>query len=179
MQKGERMNIESQIRTIPDYPVPGVMFRDITTLLKCSKAFHETISLLAERYQHSNVEKIVGIESRGFIFGASLADRLKTGFVPIRKKGKLPYETVSQEYSLEYGTDTIEVHTDAVGPGEKILIIDDLIATGGTALAAYELMKKMKAMVLSCCFIVDLPGLGGRKRLEAEGIDVFSLCSFA
>lgn len=176
--EGEHLNIESMIRIVPDYPIPGVMFRDITTLLKSPAAFQQTISLLAGYYQNANIKKIVGIESRGFIFGAALADRLQTGFVPVRKKGKLPYQTLSEEYSLEYGVDTIEVHTDAVDPGETVLIVDDLIATGGTALAACNLMKKMQAKLLGCCFIVELPDLRGRKCLEAEGIDVLSLCSF-
>ncbi len=173
------MNIESMIRVIPDYPKPGIHFRDITTLLKDPRAYHQTISLLASHYEGLNIQKIIGIESRGFIFGASLADRLKTGFVPIRKKGKLPHKTFSQEYSLEYGTDTIEVHADAVEPGENVLIIDDLIATGGTALASYKLMKQLGANLIGFCCIIDLPDLGGSKLLKLEGIDVFTLCSIA
>ncbi len=173
------MNIESFIRSIPDYPIPGVMFRDITTLLKNPEAFHQTMTLLSEHYQAFGIEKVIGIESRGFIFGASLADRLNAGFVPIRKKGKLPYKTLSQEYSLEYGLDTIEIHVDAVEPGERVLIVDDLIATGGTALAACKLMKKMQVALLGCCFIIELPDLGGRARLLSEGVDVFSLSSFS
>jgi adenine phosphoribosyltransferase len=172
------MNIEASIREIPDYPIPGVLFRDITTLLKDANAFRMTIQKLADHYRDKNLDKIIGIESRGFIFGASLAQELGIGFVPIRKKGKLPFTTISQEYALEYGNDAIEIHIDAIKPGEKVIIIDDLIATGGTAFAACELLKKLDANLLGCGFVIDLPHLGGRQRLEDNGCAVFSVCSF-
>ena len=172
------MSIEASIREIPDYPIPGVLFRDITTLLKDANAFRLTIQKFADQYRNQDVDKIVGIESRGFIFGASLAQELGKGFVPIRKKGKLPSETISQEYALEYGNDSIEIHVDAIKPGEKVVIIDDLIATGGTAYAACELLKKLDANLLGCGFVIDLPHLGGRQRLEEHGCSVFSVCSF-
>jgi adenine phosphoribosyltransferase len=172
-------SIVSSIRVIPDYPIPGVLFRDITTLLKDPMAFKQTIDALVANFAHKGVDKVAGIESRGFIFGASVAERLGVGFVPVRKKGKLPCQTVSQSYALEYGVDTIEIHADAFMPGEKVLIIDDLIATGGTALAACQLVEKMQAQVLGCGFVIDLVDLGGQKKLTDAGFPVFALCSFA
>lgn len=172
------MPIKSRIRTIPHYPEPGVMFRDITTLLKDPVGFRITVQELANRYAAMKIDKVAGIESRGFILGAPLAYLLGLGFVPIRKKGKLPAETIGHDYALEYGTDRIEMHVDAVSKGERILLVDDLIATGGTAEAAVKLIEKMGAVIVECCFVVDLPDLGGRQRLEKHGHKVHSLCEF-
>lgn len=166
------------IRTIPDYPKPGIQFRDITTLLRDRRAFKLTIETLCERWQDAAVDKVVGIEARGFILGGAVAHHLGAGFVPIRKRGKLPHETVRVAYSLEYGVDEMEMHKDAVRAGEKVLLIDDLIATGGTATAAAQLLKSAGANVLAACFVIDLPGLGGAARLRAAGIDVEALLAF-
>ena len=173
-----RMSIKSLIRTVPHYPKPGIMFRDITTLLKDPVGFKNVIQELASRYRLMRVDKIVAIESRGFIFGAALAFELGVGFVPIRKKGKLPAETIGQDYALEYGIDRIEIHVDALAEDEKVILMDDLIATGGTASAAVSLIKSMGVNILECCFIIDLPELGGRTRLETQGQGVFALCEF-
>ncbi len=172
------MAIKSKIRTVPHYPKQGIMFRDITTLLKDPAGFHATVDELAQRYKDTKIDKIAGIESRGFILGAPLAYALGKGFVPIRKKGKLPAETIGHDYELEYGTDRIEIHTDAVAQGEKVLLVDDLIATGGTAEAACKLIEKMGGEIVECCFIIDLPDIGGRARLEQHGHKVFALCEF-
>ena len=172
------MDFASLIRTIPDYPKPGIQFRDITTLLKDAAGFHAAIDALAQRYRDRQISRIVGIESRGFMFAAPLAYALKLGFVPIRKQGKLPGEAMGHDYELEYGTDRIEIHHDAIARGERILIVDDLLATGGTAEAAATLVKKMGGEVVECAFLVDLPDIGGRKRLEAAGLPVFALCEF-
>lgn len=173
------MPIRSLIRTIPDYPKPGIQFRDITTLLRDANGLRLTIDGLVERYRSKGIQKVAGIESRGFIVGAALAHQLGAGFVPLRKKGKLPAETISQEYQLEYGTDQIELHVDAITKGERVLLVDDLIATGGTAEAAAKLIKKLGGEIVETAFVVDLPDLGGRKRLEAHGYGVFALCEFA
>ncbi len=172
------MQIKSHIRTIPHYPKQGVMFRDITTLLKDPVGLRTAVDELVKRYTDVKIDKIVGIEARGFIFGAQLAYALGKGFVPIRKKGKLPAETISHNYALEYGTDCIEIHTDAIGNGEEVLLVDDLIATGGTAEAACQLIEKVAGRVVECCFIIDLPDIGGRARLENLGQKVFALCEF-
>ena len=172
------MPIKSRIRTVPHYPKQGIMFRDITTLLKDPVGFRITIHELANRYTGMKIDKVAGIESRGFILGAPLAYILGVGFVPIRKKGKLPAETVGHDYELEYGVDRIEIHTDAISRGERVLLVDDLIATGGTAEAAVKLLRSMGAELIECCFMVDLPDIGGRKRLEEQGQNVFSLCEF-
>jgi adenine phosphoribosyltransferase len=172
------MPIKSRIRTVPHYPKQGVMFRDITTLLKDPVGFRVTINELVNRYTGVKLDKVAGIESRGFIIGAALAFQLGVGFVPIRKKGKLPAETVGHDYALEYGTDRIEMHVDAVTKGEKVLLVDDLIATGGTAEAAVKLIESVGGNIHECCFVIDLPDLGGRKRLEKHGQKVFSLCEF-
>jgi len=172
------MPIKSRIRTVPNYPKQGVMFRDITTLLKDSVGFRTTINELANRYAGVKIDRVAGIEARGFIVGAALAYHLGAGFVPIRKKGKLPAETVGQDYELEYGTDRIEMHVDAVSPGERVLLVDDLIATGGTAGAACKLIESMGGKIVECCFVIDLPDLGGRARLEKRGHNVFALCEF-
>ena len=172
------MSIKSKIRTIENYPIKGVMFRDITTLLKDPEGLRDSINKLVDRYKDLNIDKIAAIESRGFIIGAPLAYLLNVGLVLIRKPGKLPAETIDQDYKLEYGTDRIEVHVDAIEKGEKVLIVDDLIATGGTAEAAVRLVQKMKGNIVECCFIIDLPDIGGRARLEDLGQKVFTLCEF-
>jgi adenine phosphoribosyltransferase len=173
------MDIKALIRTIPDYPKPGVMFRDITTLLKDPAGFRLTIGELAGRYRGRCIDKVAGIESRGFIVGAPLAHQLGAGFVPLRKRGKLPAETVGHDYVLEYGVDRIEMHVDAIAAGEEVLLVDDLIATGGTAEAAVRLIESAGARVVECCFVIALPDLGGRKRLEGLGHPVFALVEFA
>ena len=154
------------------------MYRDITTLLKDSVSFRATINELVKRYTGAKIDVVAAVEARGFIIGAALAFQLGVGFVPIRKKGKLPAETVGQDYELEYGTDRIEMHVDAVSKGDYVLLVDDLIATGGTAEAACKLVENMGGTITECCFVVDLPDLGGRKRLEENGQKVFSLCEF-
>jgi len=172
------MPIKSRIRTVPHYPKQGIMFRDITTLLKDPVGLRSTVDDLVRRYKDVTIDKIAGIESRGFIIGAPLAYALGKGFIPIRKKGKLPAETIGHDYELEYGTDRIEIHTDAIQKGEKVLLVDDLIATGGTAEAACKLIEKMGGKIVECCFIIDLPDIGGRARLEKHGHQVFALCEF-
>lgn len=172
------MDIKSLIRTIPDFPKPGVMFRDITTLLKHTEGFRSTIDQLVGKYRGVKIDKVVGIESRGFIIGAALAYHLKAGFIPIRKKGKLPGENFGHDYELEYGTDRLEIHTDAIQTGERVLLVDDLIATGGTAEAAAKLIGKTGGQIVGCAFVIDLPDLGGRKRLEKLGYGVVALCEF-
>lgn len=173
------MPIKSRIRTVPNYPKPGVMFRDITTLLKDPIGLHMTIDELARRYSAMQIDKVAGIEARGFTIGAPLAYALSKGFVPIRKTGKLPAATAGQDYELEYGTDRIEMHVDAIERGERVLLVDDLIATGGTAAAACQLIDRVGGTVVECCFVIDLPDLGGRVRLEKQGHAVFTLCAFA
>ena len=168
----------SSIRTIPDYPKPGVQFRDITTLMGNARAFRRAVDELVHPYAGSKIDKIAGIEARGFILGGAIAHQLSAGFVPIRKKGKLPHETVRIAYSLEYGVDEMEVHRDAVAPGDKVILVDDLIATGGTAEAASKLLKQLGADIVAACFVIDLPDLGGRAKLESLGIDVRTLISF-
>ena len=172
------MPIKSRIRTVPHYPKQGVMFRDITTLLKDPVGLRVTINELVNHYSTVKIDKVAGIEARGFIIGAALAFQLGVGFVPIRKKGKLPAQTIGHDYALEYGTDRIEMHVDAVVNGERVLLVDDLIATGGTAEAAVKLIESMNGKVVECCFVIDLPDLGGRKRLENMGHKVFALCEF-
>jgi adenine phosphoribosyltransferase len=172
------MTIKSRIRTIPHYPKQGIMFRDITTLLKDPVGFRLAINDLVSRYTHAKIDKVVGIESRGFIIGAALAYQLGKGFVPIRKKGKLPAQTVGHDYDLEYGSDRVEIHVDAIEKGEKVLLVDDLIATGGTAEAAAALIEEVGGEIVECCFVIDLPDIGGRKRLESKGYKVFALCEF-
>jgi len=174
------MPIKSKIRTVPNYPKKGIMFRDITTLIKDPVGLRLVIDNLTQRYSNVKYDfnTVVGIESRGFIIGSALAYTLEKGFIPIRKKGKLPAEVVSQEYALEYGTDRIEIHKDALEKGERVLLVDDLLATGGTALAAAALIEKLGAVVVEMAFIVDLPDVGGKKKLMDKGYKVFALTEF-
>jgi adenine phosphoribosyltransferase len=172
------MSIKDKIRTIPDFPQKGIMFRDITTLLKDAEGFKEVVDALYERYKDIPINTVAGIEARGFILGAALAYALGLGFVPVRKKGKLPGETETYEYELEYGTDSIEVHRDAITSGDNILLVDDLLATGGTCLAAAKLIEKLGGCIHEVAFIVDLPDVGGRQRLHDAGYEYFYLCEF-
>jgi adenine phosphoribosyltransferase len=162
--------VKQKIRSFPNWPKKGIIFRDITTLLKDREGFSRMLNILVDRYSGRDIDIVAGIESRGFIIGGALAHRLGLGFVPIRKPGKLPGETVSQEYSLEYGTDKIEVHVDAIQPGQKVLLVDDLIATGGTAKAACDLIEKIGGEIAECAFIVDLPDLKGKDKLHPRNI---------
>jgi adenine phosphoribosyltransferase len=171
------VNFKSLIRTIPDFPKPGIMFRDITPLLASGTGFRHVVALLAERYA-GKVDKVVGIEARGFIFGAAMAHQLQAGFVPIRKPGKLPGESIGHDYELEYGTNRIEMHVDGLAKGERVVIVDDLLATGGTALAAAALVEKSGGPIVECAFVIELADLPGRTRLEDRGARVHALCSF-
>jgi adenine phosphoribosyltransferase len=170
--------IEKLIRTIPDYPKPGILFRDITTLLGDSQGLRAAVDRLAAPYLAAGIDKVAGIEARGFILGGAVALALDAGFVPVRKKGKLPWETIGQDYALEYGTDRVEMHTDAVARGEKVLVVDDLIATGGTVEATIRVIEQAGGAVVACAFVIDLPDLGGRRRIEALGHEVSALCAF-
>jgi adenine phosphoribosyltransferase len=169
----------NSIRTIADYPKAGILFRDITTMLGDARAFRRAVDELVHPYAGQRIDKIAGIEARGFILGGAIAHQLSAGFVPIRKKGKLPHDTVRIAYSLEYGVDEMEMHRDAIVPDEKVILVDDLIATGGTAEAATKLLQQMGANVVAACFVIDLPDLGGRKRIEALGVPVRTLVEFA
>jgi adenine phosphoribosyltransferase len=171
--------IRAAIRTIPDYPKPGIMFRDITTLLGDAQVYHDTVELLVGPWRTQKVDRVAGIEARGFILGGVIAHELSAGFVPIRKRGKLPHTTVRVAYSLEYGLDEMEMHRDAVSSGERIILVDDLIATGGTAEAAVKLLRSLGAHILAACFVIDLPDLGGSKRLAALEVPVRSLVAFS
>ena len=172
------MPIKSLIRTIPDFPRPGIQFRDITTLLADPTGFARAIGDLAERYRGHEIDLVAGIEARGFIIGAALALALGKGFVPVRKAAKLPGTTLGLDYKLEYGSDRVEIHSDAVPPGARVLLVDDLVATGGTAEAASLLVAAAGGRVVECAFVIDLPDLGGRRRLEAQGLPVHALCAF-
>lgn len=171
-------HIKEKIRTIPNWPKPGIMFRDVTSLLRDAEGFKATLDAFEARYKNSGVQAIAGIEARGFILGAAIADRLGVGFIPIRKKGKLPGKTISQDYALEYGTDTIEIHVEDVERGLNILLVDDLLATGGTALGAAALLEQCGAQVHEACFVINLPDLGGAKKLNEQGIKSFWLVEF-
>jgi len=173
-----RDKIRSLIRTIPDFPKPGIQFRDITTLLKDAEGLRLTIDAFAARCHGKSIDVVAGIESRGFIVGAPLALKLGVGFIPIRKPGKLPADKVGVDYQLEYGSDRVELHADAIAAGQNVLLIDDLVATGGTALAAATLIEKVGGHIVECLFVIDLPDLGGRKRLESRGYRTFVLCEF-
>ena len=178
MKSSLEETLHAAIRTIPDYPKPGVMFRDITTLLGDARAFRRAIDELVHPYAGTKIDKIAGIEARGFILGGAIAHQLSAGFIPIRKKGKLPHETVRVAYSLEYGLDEMEMHRDAVKAGEEVILVDDLIATGGTAEGAVRLLRQMGADIVAACFIIDLPDLGGRAKLEALEVPVRTLIAF-
>lgn len=172
------MNIADAIRTIPDYPKPGIMFRDITTLLGSARAFRTVVDQLVQPYAGVRIDKVAAIEARGFILGGAVAHQLSVGFVPVRKKGKLPSRTIEQDYELEYGSAVMEVHTDAFGPGEQVLVIDDLIATGGTAFAAVKLIERLGATPIGASFVIDLPDLGGSRKLQDHGVKVNGLIAF-
>ena len=168
--------IKSVVKTVPDYPKPGILFRDVTSVLEDHKAFSSCISLLLEKYQGMGFNKVAGTEARGFLFGAPLAIEMGIGFVPVRKPNKLPREVVSECYELEYGTDTLEIHKDAIQPGDKVLLIDDLLATGGTIAASAKLIRRLGGEVEHAGFIINLPDLGGREKLDQIGVESFSLC---
>ncbi len=170
--------IRSKIREIPDWPKPGILFRDITTLWNDAEGFRLSIDAFADYYAALEFDCIVGIESRGFIIVAALADRMNKGFIPVRKKGKLPHHVERYEYQLEYGTDCVEVHKDAIKPGQKVILMDDLMATGGTMNASIILLQKIGAVVASCGVIVDLPDLGGSDRIRKNGIEVHSIVNY-
>ncbi|MDA3787747.1 MAG: adenine phosphoribosyltransferase [Desulfobacula sp.] len=170
------MDLKETIRSIPDWPIKGVIFRDLTTLMQNPQAFKESCDILYDRYKDMDIDKIVGIDARGFVFGAVLAYKLGIGFIPVRKKGKLPWKTSQETYSLEYGEDTLEIHEDAVEKGEKVIIVDDLIATGGTVGATVKLVNKLGADIIECAFIVELPDLKGRDKIQ--DCKVFSITKF-
>ncbi len=172
------MPYKSLVRTIPDYPEKGVMFRDITTLLMDPAGFRKAVDELVQPYAGRRIDKVAGIEARGFILGGAVAHQLSTGFVPMRKKGKLPWRTIGRDYQLEYGVDRLEIHTDAIARGDQVLVIDDLIATGGTAEAAIRLVEAAGGAVVGCSFVIELPDLGGRGRLKALGHSISALCAF-
>ena len=178
MEESLIQELRDAIRAIPHYPKPGIMFRDISTLLQHARAFRRSVDALVHPYVGVGIDQVAGIEARGFILGGAIAHQLTSGFVPIRKKGKLPGEKVSIAYSLEYGVDEMEMHRDAVQPGDKVLLIDDLIATGGTLLAAAKLFASIGGVVTGVAAVIDLPELGGSKLLQADGFDVHALCSF-
>lgn len=169
---------DRRIRIVPDWPEPGVMFRDITPLLRDGNAFRSLIDTFAERYADAHIDAVAGIDARGFIIGAALAYRLGCGFIPVRKAGKLPFETVCESYSLEYGESTVEVHTDAAEAGDHVLVVDDLVATGGTILAAVKLMQRLGAKIVDTAVIIDLPALGGSARLQEAGVSGFALLRY-
>jgi adenine phosphoribosyltransferase len=171
-------DLKASIRNIPDYPKPGIMFRDITTLLGDARAFRRAVDELVQPWPGAKIDKVAGIEARGFILGGAVAHQVSAGFIPIRKKGKLPYTTVRVAYSLEYGLDEMEMHDDAVVKGERVIVVDDLIATGGTAEGAVKLLRQMGADVLAACFVIDLPDLGGADKIRALGVPVRTLVSF-
>ncbi|WP_321392984.1 adenine phosphoribosyltransferase [Emcibacter sp.] len=170
--------IRDHIRTIPDHPIPGIQFRDVTTLFQTGKALQRVIHDMTDHCRDKEITRIAGIEARGFIFGGALAHHLGVGFVPVRKAGKLPWKTVSRDYNLEYGTDTLEVHIDAVEPGDRVMIVDDLIATGGTAVATLELLRDVGADVVGSLFVIDLPDLGGAEKVRAQGCPVNCLVAY-
>ncbi|HWA68599.1 MAG TPA: adenine phosphoribosyltransferase [Rhizomicrobium sp.] len=172
------MDFKSVIRTIPDYPKPGIMFRDITTLLGNPRAFRAAVDAMVQPHCGAKIDAVAGLEARGFILGGAVAHQLGVGFIPVRKKGKLPFSVIGEDYSLEYGTDRIEIHTDAITPGDNVLLVDDLIATGGTAMAGINLLERAGAKVIGCSFVIDLPELGGADKLRKRGMAVSSLVAF-
>ena len=172
------MDLKALVRSIPDYPKPGIMFRDITTLLRHPVGFRKTVDELVQPFAGTGVNRVAGIEARGFILGGAVAHQLSVGFVPIRKRGKLPWQTFSVEYELEYGRDEIQVHVDSVEKGDRVLLVDDLLATGGTASAGVKLLREAGALVVGCVFVIELPDLGGAERLRALGVPVHTLIAF-
>jgi adenine phosphoribosyltransferase len=172
------MDFKTAIRTIPDYPKKGIMFRDITTLLGNPRAFRAAVDALVQPYCGLKIDAVAGLEARGFILGGAVAHQLGVGFIPVRKKGKLPHTVIGEDYALEYGTDRVEIHTDAIKPGERVLLVDDLIATGGTASAGIRLLERAGAQVVGCSFVIDLPELGGADKLRALGKPVSALVAF-
>ena len=173
------MSLEQYIRTIPDFPHEGIMFRDVTTLFNDPRGMRMAVDHLLHPYIGKRIDRVAGLEARGFILGGAVAHQLSVGFVPVRKKGKLPAETIEQTYALEYGEATMELHTDAVQPGENILVVDDLLATGGTAEAAIKLIERLGGKIVACAFVIDLPDLGGRAKLESLGVNVHTLVEYA
>ncbi|GAB2890213.1 adenine phosphoribosyltransferase [Paralcaligenes ginsengisoli] len=171
--------IRNTIRSVPDWPRPGVMFRDITPVLQDPRSFRVLIDLFVYRYIGQRLDLVAGVDARGFILGSVLAYELNLGFVPVRKKGKLPFRTVAEEYTLEYGNATVEMHTDAVRPGQRVLLIDDLVATGGTMMAATKLLQRLGANVVEAAAIIDLPELGGSQAVRATGLPLYTVCSFS
>ena len=178
MESRRHIALKDSIRSIPDYPKPGIVFRDITTLLSDPRAFRRAVDALVHPFAGGRIDQVAGIEARGFILGGAVAHNLGRGFIPIRKKGKLPSRVIGQEYALEYGVDTIEIHADAIQKGDRVLLIDDLIATGGTAGAAIDLIRKSGGEVVAAAFVIDLPELGGAAKLKAKGVKVHTLVSF-
>lgn len=176
--RGKANDFKAHIRTIPDYPKTGILFRDVTTLFAHPEAFAAAIDALAGPYKTQSIDYVAGIEARGFILGGAVATALGVGFIPVRKSGKLPYETVGRDYALEYGVDRVEVHVDAVSQGDRVLVVDDLIATGGTAEASIELLRDCGADVVAAAFVIDLPDLKGAERIRAMNVDVHALCAF-
>ncbi|ABI65036.1 MAG: adenine phosphoribosyltransferase [Maricaulis maris] len=172
------MDLKSAIRTIPDYPEPGIQFRDVTTLIGDARAFRVAIDRMVQPWAGAKIDKVAGTEARGFILGGAVAHQLSVGFVPVRKRGKLPWRTLREDYELEYGQDTIEIHVDAIAEGDRVLLVDDLIATGGTAEASIKLLQRAGATVVGATFIIDLPELGGAERIEAMGVPVSSLVAY-
>lgn len=173
------MKVEDYVRAIPDFPKPGIVFRDVTTLFGDPRGFRMAIDMLLHPYAGTRIDKVAALEARGFILGGAIAHQLSVGFVPIRKKGKLPWQTLEENYVLEYGEATMEIHQDAIKPGEQILLVDDLIATGGTCEAGIKLIRRMQGEIVGCAFVIDLPDLGGSKRIETLAVSVHSLCKFA
>src|ERR1700761_3229806 len=178
MERFKGMDFKTVIRTIPDYPKKGILFRDITTLLGNPRAFRAAVDALVQPYCGQKIDKVAGLEARGFILGGAVAHQLGVGFVPVRKKGKLPFSVIGEDYQLEYGTDRVEIHTDAINQGDQVLLIDDLIATGGTAMAGINLLERAGAKVIGCSFVIDLPELGGADKLKARRMNVASLVAF-
>ncbi|MGR5227908.1 adenine phosphoribosyltransferase [Photobacterium damselae] len=170
--------IQSSIKSIPDYPKPGILFRDVTSLMENPDAYRATMEVLTERYKDKGITKIIGTEARGFLFGAPLALALGVGFVPVRKPGKLPREVIAESYELEYGKDTLEIHLDAIAEGDKVLLVDDLLATGGTIEATTNLVRRLGGVVEDAAFVINLPDIGGEERLKGLGLNVYSICDF-